>query len=79
MDSDSDGERRGEKGKADVNGRYVTAVVPFLQGKTRGTDKVRPKSAGCSPSVSFPWGRRNWRRCYRPWGVLCVKIESWDE
>jgi hypothetical protein len=59
MDTDSEGERHGGKAKTDANGRYVSAILPFKQGLARGTAKVSLKAAGCSPSVSFLWGRRN--------------------
>ncbi len=59
MDSDSEGEHHSAKAKSDVNGGYVTAILPFKQGMVRGTAKVSLKSAGCSPSVTFPWGHRN--------------------
>ncbi len=57
MDSDSEGERHGERKKADADGRYVSAMLPYKQGASRGTLKVALKSAGCSPSVKVPWGR----------------------
>jgi hypothetical protein len=59
MESDSEGERHGGKGQADPGGRYSTAVLPYKQGVARGTLNVTLKSAGCSPAVSIPWGRRN--------------------
>jgi hypothetical protein len=59
MDSESEGERHGGKAKTDTNGRYVSAILPYKQGLARGTAKVTVKAPGCSPSVSFPWGRRN--------------------
>jgi hypothetical protein len=59
MDTESEGERHGGKAKTDSNGRYVSAILPYKQGLARGTAKVTLKSAGCSPAVSFPWGRRN--------------------
>jgi hypothetical protein len=57
MDSDSEGERHGERKKADADGRYVSAMLPYKLGASRGTLKVSLKSAGCSPSVKVPWGR----------------------
>jgi len=57
MDSDSEGERHSGKGKTDANGAYASAILPYKQGVTHGTAKVSLKSGGCSPSVSFPWGR----------------------
>ena len=59
LDSESEGERHGGKAKTDVNGRYVSGILPYKQGMARGTTKVNLTSAGCSPSVSFPWGKRN--------------------
>jgi hypothetical protein len=59
MDSESEGERHGAKAKADANGRYVSAILPYKQGLVRGTAKVSLRSAACSPGLSFPWGRRN--------------------
>jgi len=59
LDSESEGERHGGKAKTDANGRYVSGILPYKQGVARGTTKVDLKSAGCSPSVSFPWGKRN--------------------
>ena len=59
MDSDSEGERHSGKGKTDASGAYTSAILPYKQGVARGTAKVSLKSAGCSPSVSFPWGKRN--------------------
>jgi hypothetical protein len=57
MDSRSEGERHGGKGKVDADGKYVTAILPAKQGVKGGTAKVTLKSAQCSPSVTFAWGR----------------------
>ena len=57
MDSDSEGERHSEKKKADADGRYVSAMLPYKKGVTRGTLRVVLKSAGCSASIKVPWGR----------------------
>jgi hypothetical protein len=59
MDSDSEGERHGKKSKADADGRYASAILPYKQGIAGGILKVDLKSAECSPSVRIPWGRRN--------------------
>jgi hypothetical protein len=58
MDSDSGGEHHGERKKADADGRYVSAILPYKKGATHGTLKVTLKSVGCSPSIKVPWGRR---------------------
>ena len=59
LDSESEGERHGGKAKTDAEGRYATGILPYKQGVARGKTTVNLKSAGCSPSVSFPWGKRN--------------------
>jgi hypothetical protein len=59
MDSESAGERHSGQGKVDANGRYMSAILPYKLGVQRGTLKAALKSAGCSPSVSVPWGRGN--------------------
>jgi hypothetical protein len=58
MDSDSEGERHSEKKKADADGHYASAMLPYKKGLTRGTLRVTLKSEGCSPSIKVPWGRR---------------------
>lgn len=55
MDSDSEGERHTQKVKADADGRYASAMLPYKQGVAAGTLKVGLKSAKCSPSVGIPW------------------------
>ncbi|MDP8981602.1 MAG: hypothetical protein M3O35_13550 [Acidobacteriota bacterium] len=58
LDSDSAGERHSPKVKADSEGRYESAILPYTQGVKSGTLRVDLKSARCSPSVQIPWGRR---------------------
>ena len=58
FESISEGERHGGKGKADGDGRYVSAVLPHKQGIAAGILKVNLKASRCNPSVSVPWGRR---------------------
>jgi hypothetical protein len=59
IDSDSAGEHHSQKSKADRDGRYVIAMLPYKQGVAAGTSKVDLKSDKCSPSVGIPWARRN--------------------
>lgn len=59
MNSDSEGERHSQKSKADIDGRYASAILPYKQGVAGGTATINLKSAKCSPSVKIPWGRRN--------------------
>jgi len=59
MDANSEGEKHGGKLARGSDGKILTALLPYKQGLTRGTAKVTLKSAACSPSLSFSWGRRN--------------------
>jgi hypothetical protein len=59
MDSASEGEHHAGKGKADAEGRYVSAIMPYVQGVAGGVTTVNLKAAKCGPSVKVPWGRRN--------------------
>jgi len=45
------------QGKADANGDYVSALLPFVKGKTKGKTAVKLKSASCTPELSFEWGK----------------------
>jgi len=58
MASDSEGEKHDAKGKVDAQGRYVSALMPYKLGLSRGTLNVRLKAIACSPAVSVPWGKR---------------------
>jgi hypothetical protein len=58
MDSASEGEHRGGKGKADAEGRYVSAIMPYVQGIAAGVTTVKLEAGKCRPSVQVPWGRR---------------------
>ena len=58
MDSASEGEHHGGKGKADAEGRYVSAIMPYVQGVAAGVTTVNLKAGKCGPSVKVPWGRR---------------------
>jgi hypothetical protein len=57
FESKSFNEVRNGSGKADEHGNYVTALLPVVQGHETGTAQVALKSAGCSPSLSFEWGK----------------------
>jgi hypothetical protein len=50
-------EGRAVAAKADANGEYMTALLPFVDGKQSGTTKVQISSASCAPAVSFEWGK----------------------
>lgn len=59
MKSVSEGERHGNNGKADANGKYTTAILPYKQGVTHGVAVVDLRTSVCAPSVEFRWGRRS--------------------
>jgi len=54
---ESYGESHTLKAKTDANGEYVAALLPFVKGKTSGKMDLSLKSASCSPSLSFEWGK----------------------
>lgn len=58
MSTESEGEKHDLKGKDDAQGRFISALLPFKQGLTRGTVKILLNGGGCSPAVSVPWGKR---------------------
>jgi len=59
FDSDSEGDRQNRKVKADAEGRYFTAMLPYKQGLQSGTLRVTLKYGSCAPTVKVPWGKRN--------------------
>lgn len=58
FDSNSEGEIVNSKGKTDAQGRYGTALLPFVKGKSKGTTNLKLSSTACSPQVAVPWGGR---------------------
>jgi hypothetical protein len=62
LDSDSEGERHGGKGKVDADGNYASVVLPYKLGIPWGILNVRLKSAACSPSIQVPWDAATKRR-----------------
>jgi hypothetical protein len=52
----SEGEIQRNDSKADEEGNYYQAALPFVKGKSHGSAKATIQSSGCSPSVSFEWG-----------------------
>jgi len=43
--------------KADTDGTYVSAMLPFVKGKPSGRTTVKLKGGGCAPELSFEWGK----------------------
>jgi hypothetical protein len=59
MESRSGKEHQVKTVKASSEGRYESAILPFVKGEQHGTTHVKINSAKCSPELSFDWGRRN--------------------
>lgn len=41
---------------ADDHGEYVSGLLPFVKGKTKGTTEVKLIGANCGLALSFEWG-----------------------
>lgn len=57
MISTSEGDTKTSRLKVDANGWVGASLLPYEKGHEKGTATVTLKSAECSPSVSFPWGK----------------------
>ena len=42
--------------KADVQGEYVTGLMPAVKDKKSGITNVKLKGAKCAPALTFEWG-----------------------
>ena len=58
MSGNSEGEKHDSKEKANAQGRFTSALLPYKQGLTHGAVKIVLKSAACSPAVTVPWGKK---------------------
>jgi hypothetical protein len=54
--SKSYSEAKDSQVKADANGEYLVALLPFVKNKKKGTTTVKLKGANCAPEISFEWG-----------------------
>lgn len=43
--------------KADTDGGYVSALMPFVKDKQSGRTTVKLKGGGCASEISFEWGK----------------------
>jgi len=43
--------------KADTDGMYVSAIMPFVKNKQNGRTALTLKGRGCAPELSFEWGK----------------------
>jgi hypothetical protein len=56
IDTHSDSEGGGRKGKATDQGTYDSALFPFVKGKRSGRVRFNVKANSCNVSVELPWG-----------------------
>jgi hypothetical protein len=57
FESESYGERRAIKAKADASGNLQFAIMPAVSGHQKGTTTVTGVGMKCSPSLKFEWGQ----------------------
>lgn len=56
FEGESHGERHQIKAKADKDGNFDFAILPFVLGQKSGTTNIKGVGMKCSPSVKFDWG-----------------------
>jgi hypothetical protein len=55
--SQSEDERLINQQNADAKGDYFSALLPYVEGKDAGKSSFEVKAKGCSPKVSYEWGK----------------------
>ena len=61
ISSDSAGEVVTGTWKVDDKGNLMSSVLPHVRGKISGDTTILVKAPGCSPKVSFHWGKDSYR------------------
>ena len=61
ISSDSAGEVVTGIWKVDDKGNLMSSVLPQVRGKTSGDTTILVKAPGCSPKVTFHWGKDSYR------------------
>jgi hypothetical protein len=61
ISSDSAGEVVTGTWKVDDRGNLMSSVLPQVRGKTFGDTTILVKAPGCSPKVTFHWGKDSYR------------------
>ncbi|MFZ0319704.1 MAG: hypothetical protein WAL56_11310 [Candidatus Sulfotelmatobacter sp.] len=56
MDGGSYDEKNHGVTKAEADGSYFVAAMPYVLGKTSGTTTWSVKGKNCTPTLSFSWG-----------------------
>jgi hypothetical protein len=60
ISSDSAGEVVTGTWKVDDKGNLMSSVLPQVRGKTSGDTTILVKAPGCSPKVTFHWGKNSY-------------------
>lgn len=55
------GEKTSLAAKPDVQGHFVAAMTPYVQGHDSGDTVVYYQSGACTPTVSFHWGKGSYK------------------
>ena len=56
MEGESYGEKHLDKSKAEADGSYFLALMPYVVGKKSGKTTIEVRSKNCSPKLTFEWG-----------------------
>jgi hypothetical protein len=56
VDSESFSEKHHDKGTAQADGSYFSALMPYVAGKKAGKTTIEVKSKNCDPKLTFDWG-----------------------
>jgi hypothetical protein len=56
IDGESYGEKHHDKGTAQLDGSYFSALMPYVAGKKSGKTTIEVKSKNCDPKLTFEWG-----------------------
>jgi hypothetical protein len=56
IDSESYDEKHHDVAKAEADGSYFSAVMPYVLGKKSGKTVWEVKAKNCSPKLTFSWG-----------------------
>jgi hypothetical protein len=56
VDGESYSEKHHDKGAAQADGSYFSALLPYVTGKKSGKTTIEVKSKSCDPKLTFEWG-----------------------
>ena len=61
LEQRSENEGGGSKAKADANGTYNAALLPFVKGKRFGKARFFVTAKSCKIGIEFPWGEGSYQ------------------